>query len=249
MTLGKIIIVTSGKGGVGKSSVVAGLGAALARQGKRVLLVDMDIALRSLDLILGVGNRMVFDWGDLLQRRVKDKQCLMPVEGYSGLFVLPAPLKLDFSFNVFDVRKLFKAISKEFDYIFMDSPAGIGRGFDMAALPADMGLIVATPDPICIRSAAKVSRILDLKSITSQRLIINRFRAEPVKKGRLPDIDDVIDNTAVRLIGIVPEDVGVAYSAAKGRPLPGQSQAAKAFDRIAKRLENQEIALRRLAKM
>lgn len=249
MKVGKIIIVTSGKGGVGKSSVAAGLGAAMARRGKRVLLVDMDIALRSLDLILGVGNRAVFDWGDLLQLRVKDKQCLMPVEGYDGLYVLPAPVKLDFNFNVFEVRKLFKAISKEFDYLFMDSPAGIGRGFDMAALPAEQALIVATPDPICIRSAAKVSRILDVKNVTSQRLIINRFRATPVQKGRLPDIDSVIDGTAVRLVGIVPEDPNIVYSAAKGRPIPYAAPAAKAFDRIARRMENEEIPLKRLEKM
>lgn len=242
-------MVTSGKGGVGKSSVCAGLGASLARRGKRVLLVDMDIALRSLDMILGVGSKTVFDWGDLLQKRVKDKSCLMPVDGFDNLFVLPAPVKIDFNFNVFEVRKLFKAIAKEFDYLFMDSPAGIGRGFDMAALPADMAIVVATPDPVCVRSAGKVSKILDARSVTDQRLIINRFRADPVKRRKLLDVDAVIDGTAVRLIGIVPEDPVIMYSAVHGTPLPMSCASSQAFGRIAGRLENEEIPLKRLEKM
>ena len=247
--LGKIIVVTSGKGGAGKSSVCAGLGTALSERGRRVLLVDMDISLRSLDLILGIGNRAVFDWGDLINKRIKDKSCLLPVDGLPNLFVLPAPVKLEYNFNLFEITKMFKAIAGEFDYVFMDSPAGVGRGFDMAVLPASSALIVTTPDPICVRSAGKVSRILDSRSITDQRLIINRFSADPIKYGRLPDVDEVIDGTAVRLIGIVPEDKNVIYAGANGQPLPERSMARQAFRRVAARLENEQIRLKRLEKM
>lgn len=241
-------MVTSGKGGVGKSSVTAGVGAALARQGKKVLLFDADVALRSLDIILGTADGTVYNWFDLMTGACDIEQAVVQVEDAKELYVLSAPVKRC-TVRLEDFWNLFKKLREEYDYIFIDSPAGVGQGFELSMIPADIALVVATTDPVCLRAANTVVRILLNKGIGERKLIINRFKARPIGKKKLPNVDDTIDGTGAQLIGIVPNDDRITYFGAKGKPLPEKISPALAFNRIAKRLEGEEIPLKHLERM
>ena len=233
----EIILVASGKGGVGKSSLTAFLGRALVKLNKKVLLVDMDIALRSLDLILNVTEKCVYDWGDILEERATPEQAI--VKGENGNpDLLCAPVKFFSTISTTGLLLVVQGIKNNYDYVLLDAPAGVGDMLSIGAAIADKTLVVATPDEVCVRSAGVAADKIRAYGFEGEaRLVINRYKTKESKKGMLLNADTVIDKTFVRLIGIVPEDSFIAYHSIN-------HPATKAIMRIAKRLEGEKIPLK-----
>ncbi len=237
--MAEIILVSSGKGGSGKSSFTAGVSRALAACGKKVLAVDCDIGLRSLDLLLGVSDRVVFDWGDLLLERCTAKQAIVS----GNVDLLAAPLRFNNAFTPESVAAMIKSLKPEYDYIMIDSPAGIDRGFELAAAGAERAVVVSTPDSVCVRSCGRAFDELDKLGITDVKLIINMFEVKPVCKHKLLNIDQCIDETGVQLLGIVPRDPNLGYCSVTG-VTPGEfAPSTLAFSRIAKRITGKRVPL------
>ena len=200
--MGQVTVVTSGKGGAGKSTVTAGLGCALARLGRKVLLVDADAGLRSLDLLLGIGGAAVYDIADVFAGNCEPIRAIYPSPICSGVFVAPAPVSLEQLCAPEDMRLLCRGFSRYYDDVIIDCPAGVGQGFRTAVAGAEAALVVTTPDMVCARDAQIVSRLLSEGEVPA-RLIINRLRALPVMKGRMPDVDEIIDTAGLQLLGIL----------------------------------------------
>lgn len=237
-----ISVVTSGKGGAGKSTVSAGLGCALAHRGRRVLLVDGDAGLRSLDVMLGIAGTAVYDSADILDGSCQPGGAIYPSPICSNVFVLPAPVDLDKLAEPEDMARLCRGFARYYDEVIIDCPAGIGRGFETAVAGADRAFVVTTPDMVCARDAQIISRLLRKKDIPA-RLIINRLRPDPILKGKMPDIDELIDTAGLQLIGVLPEDEEVAVANAYGKPLPVESNAGTCFANIAGRYLGEDILL------
>lgn len=237
--MAQIILVASGKGGSGKSSFVTGVGRALAAQGKKVLAADCDIGLRSLDILFGVTENVVFDWGDLLLDRCTPEQAVIK----GDVDFLAAPRSFSDEFTPEATAKLFKSFSEEYDYILLDSPAGIDRGFSLAASAADRAILISTPDSVCVRSCSRTYDELRRMKIENVRLVINMFEVKPVCKKKLLNIDQCIDETGVQLLGVVPRDISVAYTSVTGKSPAYDSPATLAFSRIAKRITGKRIPL------
>lgn len=238
---GKIIVITSGKGGVGKTTSTASIGAALAMGGKRVVVVDMDIGLRNLDVILGLENRIVFNIVDAVYGKCKIQQAAIKDRRIKNLFLIPASqsdnkdvLKPD------AVVRFCKKLRKEFDYILMDCPAGIEKGFENSVAAADEAIVICTPDVSAVRDADRIIGLLYARSITP-KLVVNRIVPEMVERGDMLSHEDVVDVLSIDLIGLVPLDDQVVISSNTGMPLIFQktSEAAKSFMRIAKRIDGQ----------
>lgn len=237
--MAEIILVSSGKGGSGKSSFTAGVSRALAADGKKVLAVDCDIGLRSLDLLFGVSDKVVFDWGDVLLSRCSAEQAV--VKGNVDL--LAAPSRFNDGLTPEAIKKLIKSLKPEYDYILIDSPAGIDRGFELAAASAERAVVVSTPDSICVRSCSRAFDELHRLGVNDVRLIINMFEVKPVCKHKLLNIDQCIDETGVQLLGIVPRDPNLGYCSVTGM-VPGEfSPSTLAFSRIAKRITGKTVPL------
>ncbi len=243
-----ISVITSGKGGAGKSTVSAGLGCALARRDRRVLLVDGDAGLRSLDVMLGIAGTAVYDMADVIAGDCSPADAVYPSPICSNVFVMPAPVNLERLARPEDMTRLCRGLTKYYDEIIIDCPAGIGEGFEAAAAGADRAFVVSTPDMVCARDAQIMARLLRERSIPS-RLIINRLRAKPVLRGKMPDIDELIDTAGLQLIGVIPEDEAVAVANAYGKPLPMESPAARCFANIAARYLGEDIPLAPLKKL
>ena len=239
--MAKKIVVASGKGGVGKSTLATGLSSALTGLGKSVLAIDCDIGLRSLDLMLGVREQAVFDWGDLILYRCEPQQAMLKT---NGPMLLAAPVSYNDAFTRENFRELIKSFNAHFDYIIIDSPAGISGGFRLAAGAADSGIIVATPDEVCVRGGAAAAAEMIEMGVGNPRLVINRLSKKAVFRGRLLNIDEVIDAAGVQLLGVVPEDGEIAYCATTGRPFPQNNPAGRAYKRIARRLEGESLPLK-----
>ena len=236
---GKIIVVTSGKGGVGKTTVTASIGAALALQGKRVAVVDMDIGLRNLDVVMGLENRIVFNVVDVVQGRCKLKQALIKDRRIDNLFLIPASQSDEK--NVIKPENmvwLCSKLKKEFDFTLLDCPAGIEQGFKNAIEAADEAVVVCTPEISSIRDADRVIGLLYAHSVTP-KLIVNRIIPKMVQKGDMLSSEDVVDVLSIDLVGLVEMDDAVVISTNTGMPLVMQkeSKAGKAFTRIAMRLD------------
>ncbi|MBP3937729.1 MAG: septum site-determining protein MinD [Clostridia bacterium] len=240
--MGTITVVTSGKGGAGKSTVSAGLGCALADLGHKVLLLDGDAGLRSLDLMLGVSSATVYDMSDVFAGRCEPVRAIYPSPICRDVSVIAAPVHLEQLCSPEDMRRLCQSFVQHFDDLIIDCPAGIGSGFEAAVAAADRALVVTTPDLVCARDANIVSDLLEAKGIPA-RLVINRLRARPIRKGKTPDIDTLIDMAGIRLIGVLPDDEQVATANANGNPLPLQSAAHEAFANIARRLQGENVPL------
>ncbi|MBO4339733.1 MAG: P-loop NTPase [Clostridia bacterium] len=238
-----IFLVASGKGGVGKSSLTAFLGRALVKLNKRVLLIDLDIALRSLDLILGVTEKCVYDWGDVLEGRAMPEQAV--VKGENGNpDLLCAPVRSSSAIDAAGLLLIIQSIKDNYDYIFLDAPAGLGVMLSIGAAVANKAIVVATPDEVCVRSAGVAADKIRSFGFNGEiRLVINRYRKKESKKGMLLNADTVIDKTYVQLIGIVPEDSLIAFHSVKSA-FGFVGPASKAFMRIAKRLEGEQIPLK-----
>ena len=245
--MSKTIVVTSGKGGVGKSTVTAYLGTELCARGKRVLLIDMDEGLRSLDIILGVSESTVFDVYDVVCGNCTPAQALLQISNFWGMHLLPAPIKKGMITEPTHLKELCRCYSDLFDYIIIDSPAGIGDGFYLSAAAADLALVVVTPDPISVRSGATAASLLRQSSMNNIRLIINKVNTPLMKKGTFYNIDEIIDITQTQLIAAIPTDYAVIEYSSKGLPLPA-SYAKDSFVRLAGRLTGQRIMLPKLQK-
>ncbi len=249
--MGEVITVTSGKGGVGKSTLSANLAVGLAQTGKKVVAVDFDIGLRNLDMILGLENRIVYDVVDVMEGRCNLSQALINDKRAKNLYFLPASQTSDK--NVLDrekVAKLLEELKKEFDIILLDSPAGIESGFEHSIFMADRAIIVSTPDVSAVRDADRVIGIIDAKSEKAKmgeevqkHVVINRIKQEMVDKGNMLSVEDVLSILALPLIGIVPEDETIITSTNEGEPVyyKEKSPASQAYKNIARRVLGEEV--------
>ena len=241
--MARIFTVVSGKGGVGKSTFCVNTALALCRNNKKVLLIDGDIALRSLDLLLGIDDMVLYDWSDVMSQRCDaDKARLFYNE---NLQLLPAPLEQPDELNLETFKNLLSQYSDKYDYIFIDSPAGIGKLPLTYALSADFCIVIATPDNVSARSAYIAGTQLSQAGIADKniRLVINKFNPKAIKQGKLLNLDEVIDITYLRLIGVVPEDKKIPFTSVVENDVLSRLKAKNAFDNIAGRLMGKEIPL------
>ncbi|RJQ57108.1 MAG: septum site-determining protein MinD [Desulfobacteraceae bacterium] len=239
--VGRSIVITSGKGGVGKTTATASIGAALALEGKQVVVVDLDIGLRNLDVVMGLENRIVFNIVDLVKKKCKIRQAAIRDRRIENLHLIPASQNDNKDvLSPQDMVELVKELRKEFDFILMDCPAGIERGFENAIAAADEALIICTPEVSSIRDADRVIGLLYARSITP-KLVINRIIPQMVERGDMLSHEDVLDVLSIQLIGLVPIDDQVVISTNTGTPivLDKSSKAGDAFRRIAVRLNGQ----------
>jgi septum site-determining protein MinD len=236
--MGRAIVITSGKGGVGKTTTTANLGAAIAQLGMSVVLIDADIGLRNLDVVMGLENRIVYHVVDVVQRKCTAQKALIKDRRLDNLWLLPASQTDDKdAVTPADMRKLVGELKAAYDYVVIDCPAGIEQGFKNAIAGADEALVIATPEVSSIRDADRVVGLLAAQDIPT-RLIVNRISAQMVKKGDMLSQTDVIEILALELLGAVPLDEHVVASTNKGMPavLEGKSSAAREFARIARRV-------------
>lgn len=243
---GKAIVITSGKGGVGKTTAVANIGAALAMRGKRVVLVDADIGLRNLDLVLGLENRVVYDLVDVVEGACRLKQALVRDKRIQELYLLPASQsRMKDAVRPDQMKNLCEELKKEFDYVLVDSPAGIEKGFQNAIAGADEAIIITTPEVTAVRDADRVIGLLEASSLTSYKLVINRVKMDMVRKGEMMDQEDVVEILAIKLLGIVPEDEKIVISVNKGELaiMDKSSTAGREFTNIARRIDGEEVPI------
>lgn len=244
--MGEVIVITSGKGGVGKTTTTANLGTGLAVSGKKVVLIDTDIGLRNLDVVMGLENRIVYDIVDVIEGTCRLKQALIKDKRYDGLYLLPAAQTRDKnSINPQQMISLCDELRSEFDYILIDCPAGIEQGFKNAIAGADKALVVTTPEVSAVRDADRIIGLLEAHDIKNPRLIINRIRNDMVKRGDMMSIEDIIDILAISLIGVVPDDENIIISTNKGEPAVTDSKsfAGQAYRNITRRLMGEEVPL------
>lgn len=239
-----VVTITSGKGGVGKTTATANLAAALATEGQKVVCIDADIGLRNLDVILGLENRIVYDLVDVIEGRCRLRQAMIRDKRLPELYLIPAAQTRDKSaVSPSDMVRLCNELRPEVDWILLDSPAGIERGFRNAIAPADIVLVVTNPEVSAVRDADRIIGLIEAEEKGPARLIINRLKPEMVRRGDMLDIDDVLELLAVELIGVVPDDEQVVVSANRGLPvaMDGNNQAGKAFKNIARRLLGHKV--------
>jgi len=240
----KVITITSGKGGVGKTTATANLGAALALQGKKVVCVDGDIGLRNLDVVLGLENRIVYDLVDIVEGRCRLRQAMIRDKRLPELYLIPSAQTRDKSaVSPSDMVRLCEELRPELDFILIDSPAGIERGFRNAIAPADQILVVTNPEVSAVRDADRIIGIIEAEEKGPPRLIINRIKPNMVKRGDMLSADDVIELLAIELIGLIPEDEEVITSTNRGTPIAmdNKSRSGQAFRNIAQRLNGHQI--------
>lgn len=241
-----IITITSGKGGVGKTTTTANLAVALALSGLKVVCIDGDIGLRNLDVVLGLENRIVYDLVDVVEGRCRLRQAMIRDKRVPELYLIPAAQTRDKSaVSPSDMVRLVDELRSEVDYVLIDSPAGIERGFRNALAPADLVIVVTNPEVSAVRDADRIIGLVEAEEKGPAKLIINRLNPSMVKRGDMLNSDDVLELLAVQLIGVVPEDDAVIVSTNKGHPvaLDGKSRAGQAFHRIARRLRGEEVPL------
>jgi septum site-determining protein MinD len=244
--MNKTIVITSGKGGVGKTTTVANLGTGLALEGKKVLLIDTDIGLRNLDVVLGLENRIVYDIVDVVEGTCRIKQALIKDKRYEGLYLLPAAQTRDKNaITPEQMKDLIKDLEQEFDYILLDCPAGIEQGFKNAIAGAQSAIIVTVPEVSSVRDADRIIGLLSANEIDDAVLLINRIRPFLVKKGDMLAIDDTLEVLGLDLIGVVPDDESIIRSTNLGEPAvtDKKSLAGKAYRNITKRILGEEVPL------
>jgi septum site-determining protein MinD len=244
--MSEVIVVTSGKGGVGKTTTTANLGAGLAMEGKKVCLIDADIGLRNLDVVMGLENRIVYNLIDIIEGNCRLRQALIKDKRYPTLFLIPAAQTKDkTSVTPEQMLKLCETLKEEFDYIIIDCPAGIEQGFKNAIAGATRALVVTTPEISAIRDADRIIGLLEANDLRSPQLIINRIRTDMVKKGDMMSIDDVVEILAIDLIGAIPDDENIVISTNNGEPIVGNQNivSGKAYSNISKRILGQEIPI------
>ncbi|MDD3338210.1 MAG: septum site-determining protein MinD [Lachnospiraceae bacterium] len=243
--MSEVIVITSGKGGVGKTTCTANIGAGLAQLGKRVVLVDTDIGLRNLDVVMGLENRVVYNLVDVIEGKCRMRQALIKAKGNPDLYLLPSAQTRDkTSVTPQQMKKLAEQLQEEFDYIIMDCPAGIEQGFQNAIAGADHALVVTTPEVSAIRDADRIIGLLEAGELRNIHLVINRLRMDMIRKGDMMSVDDVCDILAVPLIGAIPDDEQIVIATNQGESLiASDSLAGQAFRNICRRLNDEEVPL------
>ena len=246
--MGEVIVITSGKGGVGKTTTTANLGAALALRGKKVALVDTDIGLRNLDVVMGLENRIVYDIVDVVEGNCKLRQALIKDKRFADLFLLPAAQTRDKSaVDEQQMQNLVGQLKEEFDFILIDCPAGIEQGFKNAIAGADRAIVITNAEISSIRDADRIIGLLEASEIKNPELIINRLRPEMVKKGEMMDVEDILGLLSIDLIGVIPEDENIITQTNKGEPAVTNKKApsGKAYVETARRIlgENVEVTI------
>lgn len=241
--MSEVIVVTSGKGGVGKTTTVANVGTGLAALGKKVVLVDTDIGLRNLDVVLGLENRIVYNLVDVIEGNCRLKQALIRDKRYPELYLLPSAQTRDkTSVTPEQMKKLCDELKNQFDYIILDCPAGIEQGFKNAIAGADKALVVTTPEVSAIRDADRIIGLLEADDLRDIHLIINRLRMDMIRRGDMMSVDDVVDILAVPLIGTIPDDETVVIATNQGEPLAGKSNiCGQAYANICRRILGEEV--------
>ncbi len=242
--MGESIVITSGKGGVGKTTTTANIGTALAALGKRVVVVDGDTGLRNLDVLMGLENRIVYTIMDVIENRCRLKQALIKDKRYNNLCLLPtAQTKDKDDIKCQDMLEIVNQLKEEFDYVLIDSPAGIEQGFENSVIGADRAIVVVNPEITSVRDADRVIGKLDAKGLEEHQVIVNRLNYEMTKKGDMLDVSDIIETLSVKLIGVVPDDKSITVSTNKGEPivLEEKSLSGQAFRNIAKRIMGEEV--------
>jgi septum site-determining protein MinD len=240
----KVVTITSGKGGVGKTTTTANLGVALAMLSQRVVTIDADIGLRNLDVVMGLENRIVYDLVDAVEGHCRLRQALVRDKRLSELYLLPAAQKRDKdAVNPAQMLELCEQLRPDFDFVLIDSPAGIEQGYRNAVAPADEVIIVTTPEVSAVRDADRIVGLVEAEEKGPARLIINRLDAAMVRRGQMLGTEDVIELLAIELLGIVPEDKEIIVSTNQGTPvaLNGRTSSGQAFRNIAGRLIGQDI--------
>lgn len=241
----KVITITSGKGGVGKTTTTANLSVALASSGKKVVCIDGDIGLRNLDVVLGLENRIVYDLVDIIEGRCRMRQAMIRDKRMPELYLIPAAQTRDKNaVSPSDMIRLCDELRSEFDWILIDSPAGIERGFRNAIAPADIAIVVTNPEVSAVRDADRIIGLIEAEEKGPARLILNRLNPAMVKRGDMLSAEDVLELLAIELLGVVPEDENVVISTNRGMPvaLDGKTRAGEAFMNIARRLNGEKVA-------
>lgn len=241
--MSEVIVVTSGKGGVGKTTTTANVGTCLAKMGHKVVLVDTDIGLRNLDVVMGLENRVVYNLVDVIESRCRLRQALIKDRANANLFLLPTAQTRDKSdVSPEQMCKLVEQLRAEFDYILLDCPAGIEQGFRNAIAGADRALVVTTPEVSAIRDADRIIGLLEAAEIQQIDLIINRLRMDMIQRGDMMSVEDVVEILGAHLIGAIPDDEHVVISTNQGISLIEQdSLAAQAFANIAARVAGADV--------
>lgn len=247
--MGEVIVITSGKGGVGKTTTTANLGMGLAMLGKRVALVDADIGLRNLDVVIGLENRIVYDIVDVVEGNCKLKNALIRDKRAEGLYLLPAAQTRDkTAVSGEQMLALISEMREQFDYILIDSPAGIEHGFKNAIIAADKAYVVTVPEVSAVRDADRIIGLLLANDVSNVSLIINRLRQDMIERGDMMNVDELLDILSIDLLGIVPEDEGIICSSNMGEPIVNNDKApaGQAYRNIARRVLGQEVPLMEL---
>lgn len=250
--MSEVIVVTSGKGGVGKTTTSANLGCGLVLAGKKVVLIDADIGLRNLDVVMGLENRIVYDLVDVVEGSCRLRQALIRDKRFDGLFLLPAAQTRDKdAVTPQQMKKLCKSLKDEnFDYIIIDCPAGIERGFKNAIAGADRAVVVTTPEVSAVRDADRIIGLLEANGLPEPKLIINRVKIDMIKRGDMLAVEDVADILAVDILGVIPDDEFVIVAANRGEPavFTGSGKTAEAYENIVRRIQGEEVPLMDLEK-
>ncbi len=242
--MGEVIVVTSGKGGVGKTTTTANIGTGLSMLNKKVVLIDTDIGLRNLDVVLGLENRIVYNLVDAIEGKCKLKQAMIKDKDNENLYLIAAAQQRDkTSVTPEQMKKLTEELKQEYDYIIVDCPAGIEQGFQNAIAGADKAIVVTTPEVSAVRDADRIIGLLEANEMKETKLVVNRLRPDMVKRGDMMSADDVVDLLAVDLLGIVPDDENVVIATNRGEPLVGdtKSLAGQAYMNICRRLNGEQV--------
>jgi len=247
--MSKVFVVTSGKGGVGKTTTTANIGTALAMDGHKVVLLDADIGLRNLDLIMGLENRVVYDLVNVIEGKCRLKQALIKDKRHKDLYMLPAAQTRDKdAVSAEQMKNLCDELRKEFDYILIDCPAGIEQGFKNAIAGADEAIVVTTPEVSAVRDADRIIGLLEANEIREPQLIVNRLRIDMVKSGNMMSVEDIVELLATKLLGVVPDDQDIIITSNKGEPaaINSKSRIGTAYKNIAQRIEGHQVPLMEL---
>jgi septum site-determining protein MinD len=242
--MAKVVTVTSGKGGVGKTTATANIAIALAAMGEKAVCIDADIGLRNLDVILGLENRIVYDLVDVVEGRCRLRQAMIRDKRLPELYLIPAAQTRDkTAVSPSDMVRLCEELDSECDWILIDSPAGIERGFRNAVAPANSVVVITNPEVSAVRDADRIIGLIEAEEKGPAHLIINRIKPDLVKRGDMLSTDDVLELLAVELLGVVPEDEKVLMGGNRGTPvaLEDHSLAGQAFRNIARRLKGETV--------
>lgn len=249
--MSEVIVVTSGKGGVGKTTTTANLGVGLSLLGKKVVLIDTDIGLRNLDVILGQENRIVYDLVDVVRGECDLKRAAIRDKRFDGLFLIPAAQTTDKdAVSPAQMKELCAKLKEEYDFVVIDCPAGIEQGFKNAIAGADKAVVVTTPDISAVRDADRIVGLLEQNGIFDHKVIINKIRPELVKRGQMLNTEEVLNILSIDLLGVIPDDGNVIASATKGEPVVCQKKsiAGRGYQNICERLIGKNVQLLKLEK-